>query len=389
MRKFSLVPVFVGLLFHASYAQETNHYVVVGAFGVMENATRFANKISKTGFKAQHSVNPAKDLYYVYLYRSTSLEQAYAYLMRVRVETPYKDAWIYHGRLGSEPVVTIPVQRPEIKEETPAPAPVEPEKPTVQETAVVTTEEITEPKNDPVPPKPAGKPFFFKLVSEATGSPVTGEVQVLESTKSNEYIAYESNKIVYLPPPKNKNGTFQLVTLAPGYKASKRSISYIDPANSAAAIGPSSEFVIAVPLIRVQQGDYIEFSNVRFYPNTVLLQPESRLELGGLVSLLNENSAYKVTIHGHCNGNEARDITTLGTSTDFFATNTGNVRENADAKRLTLLRAETVKAYLVQQGIDAERIKTKGEGGKQYIYPTNSTLSARNDRIEVEIKKGK
>jgi outer membrane protein OmpA-like peptidoglycan-associated protein len=194
---------------------------------------------------------------------------------------------------------------------------------------------------------------------------------------------------VYLPAPRNSTGTFQVKTLAPGYKESKRSISYADPANSAASVGPDAEFVIALPLVRVKQGDYIEFTNVRFFQNTVILHPDARGELSGLAALMKENPSYKVVVHGHCNGEEARDITTLGTSTEYFATAPGNVRENVDAKRYTSLRAETVKAFLVQEGVEPSRIKTKGEGGKNLIYPKNSTLSARNDRVEVEVKKGR
>lgn len=392
MRHPFLLTVFVGLTFLSATAQDINHYVVVGAFSSADNANRLSNKISRSVFKAKVDVNKARNLYYVYLHQSADMQQAYTYLMRVRVETPYKDAWIFHGRLGTEPIVATPVRKPEETKVEPVPVVVE-EKPV--ETPVVALEEEKpapveeEIKPDPVAPKPPGKPFFFKLVNESTGNPITGEVQVLETAKANEYLAFESNKIVYLPAPKNKTGTWQIKTLAPGYKQSKRSINYLDPANSAASVGSSEEYVIALPLVRVKQGDYIEFSNVRFYPHTTILHPDSKNELGGLASLMKENMTYRVLIHGHCNGNEARDITTLGTSKDLFATGTGNVRENADAKKFTLLRAETVKAFLVQEGIDASRIKTKGEGGKQYIYPANSTLSARNDRVEIEIKKGK
>jgi hypothetical protein len=104
---------------------------------------------------------------------------------------------------------------------------------------------------------------------------------------------------------------------------------------------------------------------------------------------MKENLSYKITVHGHCNGNEERDATLLGTSTNLFQTSAENVKERSDAKTFTLLRAETVKAFLVSEGVDESRIKTKGEGGKQYIYPVSSSLSARNDRVEIEVKKGR
>jgi len=365
---------------------------VVGTFGTRISAVRFGNKISQPDLRARDVMNTSTNVYYVYLFKSKDREQASAYLTRVKAETDYKDAWIFHSGPGGQSVVTSPPQKP-------APPPAEPPK-VVKNEEVLVKEEPTKvvekpaetavaPKSDPVVPRPPGKPFFFKLVSEQTGAALVGEIQVSESAKASEFLAYESNQLVYVPAPKNKQGTFQVKTLSPGYKSLKRSISYTDPANSAAATGPSGEFVIALPLVGVKAGDYIEFSNVRFFANSAILQPESKVELGSLVKLMNENQSYHVVIHGHCNGEEIREISSPAASADLFTTGPSNVRETADAKKLTLLRAETVKAYLVTEGIDASRIKTKGDGGKDVIYPKNSTLSARNDRVEVEVKKGK
>jgi len=386
-----LFAVIVGLLSHSSFAQDVNHYVVVGAFGVRANAARLASLAGKSNLKARVDLNAEKKLYYVYLIESGNKSEAYAYVMKVRVETPFKDAWVYHGTLGDRPIVknTLPppIVKEEVKEEVVTPVISEPEK------AVVVAAVITEPppvvKEDPVPAKPPGKAFFFKLVNEATGNPVQGEIQVMETVKATEYIAYESNQIVYLPAPKNPAGTYQLKTLAPGYKPSKRGLSYSDPANSAASRGSQDEFVIAIPLVRVKTGDYIEFNHVKFITNSTILQPESQNELRGLATLMKDNKSYKVVVHGHCNGNEDRDVIALGSSTELFASTSGNTREHMDAKQFTVMRAETVKNFLVQEGVEESRIQTKGEGGKQYIYPPNSSLSARNDRVEVEVKKGR
>jgi len=46
-----------------------------------------------------------------------------------------------------------------------------------------------------------------------------------------------------------------------------------------------------------------------------------------------------------------------------------------------------VKAYLVQQGVEANRISTKGEGGAVPLYAEDGTLGERNDRVEVEFVK--
>jgi len=54
---------------------------------------------------------------------------------------------------------------------------------------------------------------------------------------------------------------------------------------------------------------------------------------------------------------------------------------------LSQRRAEAVKAYLGQKGIDAGRVSTKGEGGSVPLYPEGGTLGQYNDRVEIEFIK--
>jgi outer membrane protein OmpA-like peptidoglycan-associated protein len=373
-----------------------SYWVVIGAFRQEANADRLVKAASKQGLSAQKAINPAKDLFYVYIFQSNTSKPAFAQVIKIKAETNYKDAWVFRGTLDVPGAITEQPTVPPVVEPEPTPAqpevqpepepeqqPVEPT-PTVEEQQPAIVPAVVEEK-----PKPAGKPFLFRMVSEASGNPVVGEVHVFESAKASQYQIFKANELVYLPPPQNRNATYVIASLAAGYKEMRRTISYADPAASATETGPDQEFVISLPLVRVKTGDYIEFSNVRFFQNTAILQPESQNELDGLAQLMKENTKYKIRIHGHCNGEGNRDIVSKGSSPEFFATHKDNLRENASAKRLTQLRADIVKEYLVSQGIEEGRIQTKAEGGKYIIFPRNSTLASRNDRVEVEVKKGK
>ncbi|HEX8060341.1 MAG TPA: OmpA family protein, partial [Cyclobacteriaceae bacterium] len=183
--------------------------------------------------------------------------------------------------------------------------------------------------------------------------------------------------------------TYTIVTLAAGFQETDRTINYIDPSKSAAEVGADSEFIMSLPLSHVKMGDYIEFSNVRFFQNSVMLHPEAKEELDGLVELMKENPRYKINVHAHCNGTQDRNIVVRGNGQEYFGTSTGNARKTVSAKQLTELRAQLVKDYIVAQGIEARRIRSKGEGGAALIYPVNSILSNRNDRVEIEVKRGK
>jgi len=418
----SLLFVLLIVLTSASFAQTTNgqgpeRYVIVGVFRVLDNAVRYTDKANKASFQSGYIQNPRNKLYYVYIFQSLESKKAFAFMMKVRLETEYKEAWVYKGSLGAPIQETTTTDVPTQDNITPKDQPTEAKEP-VQEPvkepvvieqpkdSVVAEPPVEEkPKEEPVvveekpkvdstetkmEPKPIGKPFFFKLVSSDTGEPLVGEIHVFEpNSAAQSFQAFPSNQVVYLPAPRDASQVYAISTLSAGYQEMQRSINYSDPASSSAEVGGSSEFIIALPLVHVKMGDYIEFSNVRFFQNSVMLHPESKEELDGLAELLKQNPRYKINVHAHCNGTQERNIIVRGNAQEYFGSSTGNQRRTVSAKELTELRAELVKDYLITQGVDGKRVSAKGEGGAALIYPVNSTLANRNDRVEIEVKRGK
>ena len=386
-------------------------YVIVGVFRIMDNAVRFTDRANKLNFHAGYIQNPRNKLYYVYIFQSLESKKAFAFMMKVRLETEFREAWVYRGSLG-QPIQESPVtgvtptqQQQQQVQEPPKEEPKVVEQPKEEPKDSVATRPIIETPKEPVvteqpkkdsaaatsmEPKPVGKPFFFKLVSNETGEPLVGEIHVFEpNSQSQNYQAFPSNQVVYLPAPKDPSQVYAISTLSAGYQEMDRAINYADPASSSAEIGQGSEFIIALPLVHVKMGDYIEFSNVRFFQNSVMLHPEAKEELDGLAELLKQNPRYKINVHAHCNGTQDRNIVVRGNTGEFFGSSTGNQRKTVSAKQLTELRAQLVKDYLITQGVESKRVATKGEGGAALIYPVNSTLANRNDRVEIEVKRGK
>ena len=117
-----------------------------------------------------------------------------------------------------------------------------------------------------------------------------------------------------------------------------------------------------VKLARV--GMKIVLNNINFYQNTFATMPESQGTLYDLLFVMQNNPELKIEIQGH--------ICCI----------------DKDYRNLSLDRAKQVKRFLVYNGIQDYRVKTKGFGVSQPIYPIPEATveqAAANRRVEIEI----
>lgn len=389
-----LLPMlFIGFCFALptkAQISDNNHYVTVGVFAKIDNAARLVDKAIQQGYPAKYALNNSDKLNYVYILNTTNKRAAFAQAIKLRAETEYRDAWVYIGNLTGPIAESKPVA-----EEKAAPVKEEPvaeiklialeEKPVVDSSAIKPEEK---PIETPVVKKPSGKPFYFKFVNVEDRSEInSGEVHLKEGAKANQYQAFKSGEVVYLEAPKNARGSYMITTQVAGYSPATTVFNY---QKSAGEKGSQDEIIIEIPMKKAKKGDYVDFNNVKFFKNASIFQPEAENELNGLVDLMKGNSKYKIKIHGHVNGTYNREGFKRGEKSGFFATDPTNdiAVKNMSAKDLSTARAESLKAYLVSQGIiDAGRISVKGEGGRIPIFPEGGSQGALNDRIEIEVTK--
>ncbi len=65
---------------------------------------------------------------------------------------------------------------------------------------------------------------------------------------------------------------------------------------------------------------------------------------------------------------------------------TDSVGSDAYNQKLSVRRAEAVKAYLVSKGIEKNRVYTEGKGEKQPVADNKTAAGrAKNRRVEVEV----
>ena len=387
--RFFFVVLLITLLSKLSMAQETfsPYYVVIGGFKSEENAQKYCTQAHEQNLPAVYAFNEESQLYYVYVRATQTKDVADDILSRLKSTSIFKDAWVFNGVLSGSNLARKPQPKPVEEEPEPEPEPVI-EEPVEQ--LPDNTQSGAVPAQQPVAetPMPVGRPFIFKLVSSESGDPLNGLVRLQESDRAVQFRGYNGNEKVYVPAPANRSGKWFVVCQVLGFRQLKKPIVYEKAAElSGVSLGPENEVIIPLELERVRKGDYIEMENVKFYNNTALFSPGSERELDELVAMMEANPDYQIRLHGHTNGNQARDIVSLGSSTDFFTPDVSNAKTHGSAKELSLLRAELVKAYLVSKGIEGERIATKGEGGTQMIFDPSGTLAGMNDRVEVEIRK--
>lgn len=116
----------------------------------------------------------------------------------------------------------------------------------------------------------------------------------------------------------------------------------------------------------IEAGTVVNLNSVLFEQSSTELLPESYPELNMVVSFLRENPQVEIELAGH---------------TD----NRGNARDNI---RLSQERADRVKDYLVEKGIDTDRVVVKGYGGEKPVASNDTEETRRlNRRVEFIIKK--
>ncbi|MCU4117807.1 OmpA family protein [Variovorax sp. N23] len=95
-----------------------------------------------------------------------------------------------------------------------------------------------------------------------------------------------------------------------------------------------------------------------------VLKPEGRAKLDDLVSKIRDVNLEVIIAVGH----------------------TDSIGSDAYNQRLSVRRAEAVKAYLVTKGIERNRVYTEGKGEKQPVADNKTAEGrAKNRRVEIEV----
>ncbi|WP_269632733.1 outer membrane protein OmpA [Pelomonas sp. BJYL3] len=128
----------------------------------------------------------------------------------------------------------------------------------------------------------------------------------------------------------------------------------VEPAKPVAPVAPP-----------VVQSEKVTFAADAFFDfDKAVLKPEGKAKLDDLVSKTSGINLEVIVAVGH----------------------TDSVGSDEYNQKLSVRRAEAVKAYLVSKGIEKNRVYTEGKGEKQPVADNKTTEGrAKNRRVEIEV----
>lgn len=198
-----------------------------------------------------------------------------------------------------------------------------------------------------------------KVKDSKTSKPVESEI-ILQYTTNNTEAGHlwsdpdNGHYEAVLPD----TGYYDVFAKAHGYYAYKQTI-HTELQNE------YKEIEYDLILVPLSKGQKIELRNIFFVRSKAEILPKSLTELDYLVEILTENPEIKILIAGH---------------TD----NTGSADLN---QKLSQDRADKIKDYLIDQGIDKKRLDSKGYGGTKPLASNTTEATRRlNRRVEFTIK---
>lgn len=402
--------VLTGLLFSVSFTAtgrqtpvpdkiQPGVYLVVGVFANQANAEHFSQQIVESGFPANYGYYPITHYYYVYIRASDSIAEVKKACNALRKEVRFSDAWIFKARptdqpselqstsgSGSENEVT------EIADST-ASSMISGSK----EVTLQSVQEIYEESHHD--DSPSLLYLKFNTFHAMTQESVVALVKVVDGIRSKRITEIPTGHTQEINREEILDSTLQITPYALGYRKvqfellvdnafrnSSKSSSENTPQQLSTWQGDT--LIMNLPLPRLKKGDIQVMFNTYFHGNSSVMRERSRFELEELVKLLKESPNMRIKLHGHTNGAGRGPVYVFyEEEQNFFEIHRSREykKNGVGSSKLSALRAETIKSYLVHRGIFAHRIETQGWGGKKLLYDPDSPLAKSNIRVEIEI----
>jgi hypothetical protein len=197
----------------------------------------------------------------------------------------------------------------------------------------------------------------------------------ISSFRSGEVVTFTSRQ---------SRRVLTLVCTSPGYGTMTRQLDLGNPGDLG-DIHQHNDGVweVRFPLTKIKVDDMKLYYNAIFFKDAAVLQPDAKEGMDDLVTLMKENSTWKIVINSHCNAGAKREIVVPGEGGYFDVSQAA--KRSASDKQLTTVRGETIRNYLVDHGIDSRRISVMAWGSLDPIVKVPAAKAYLNERVEVSV----
>ncbi|MBS1490634.1 MAG: OmpA family protein [Bacteroidetes bacterium] len=388
--KQMLLLTFFALLIFQSWAQEVSplangYYVVVATYkeGQGKEASKLAESLTKKGFHSNYGLEKSKAFVYVYIenYDFDHFYDAVKRMMQAREADDFKTAWVLKIKDGRQIKEGDPV---EPSKPTPTPTPIN-----TPSTPSVVTEYIPNPPSKPVirPQYLGNTPVFLSVFRKGDNKVLNAEIKIIDTDHKKLMGKAKANSYLNISDPRSTSSDITLVASALGYQETTQHINYKLTERDTLKEGITlfgNYYMVDFEMEKISSNGSSALNEIAFFNDAAIMTPASKDQLQEILEVLNENPGLTVKINGHTNGNSRGDIIYMGPSKNYFALSSDRKTKKGSAKELSLARAEAIKNWLIDQGVNTNRITTEGWGGNKPIYDSKSVNARKNSRVEIE-----
>lgn len=414
--------------------EAAEYYVVIGTFADESNAKRYTSQVREIFKEVSYSFNQTRRLYYVHVLKTSRKEEARNWSIYLRREKGFQDAWVLtFGEVDSiiladkkiasdntqHKTNTTEVKQSPSQETTTARAPrynhttpasvddmdllasagssgelAKYTSATAEDKSVVglawnVQDDLTFAKDIVAGANIAGDPalresqVFTFVVEDSEGKALPSEVMLVNFEKVKKIASFQAGEHVAVKGSK-KNQMVTFVCEALGYAMETRMFN-IDNLSRGRDIRKTDGGVWEVhfKMRKIEVNEIVFLNRTTFYPDAAVLEESSDVEINELLAMMQNNPGYKIVLHGHCNPASRREVKVPSGTNYYKLEEAGTV--NASDKQLTRLRTETIRNFLVDNGIDKRRIGVVGWGSIEPLVSPTAEDAYVNNRIELEL----